>query len=60
MTDTEKILEFDRIKEKLAELACTEKARLQIQELKPSLSELVQIPVERYANSNIIGMCILI
>lgn len=40
MTDTEKILEFDRIKEKLAELACTEKARLQIQELKPSLSEL--------------------
>ena len=26
MTDTEKILEFDRIKEKLAELACTEKA----------------------------------
>ena len=40
MTDTEKILEFDRIKEKLAELACTEKARQQIQELKPSLSEL--------------------
>ncbi|MEA4819898.1 MAG: DNA mismatch repair protein MutS, partial [[Clostridium] scindens] len=36
----EKILEFDRIKEKLAELACTEKARQQIQELKPSLSEL--------------------
>ncbi len=25
MTDTEKILEFDRIKEKLAELACTKK-----------------------------------
>lgn len=40
MTDTEKILEFDRIKEKLAELACTDKARQQIQELKPSLSEL--------------------
>ena len=40
MTDTEKILESDRIKEKLAELACTEKARQQIQELKPSLSEL--------------------
>lgn len=40
MTDTEKILEFDRIKEKLTELACTEKARLQIQELKPCLSEL--------------------
>ena len=40
MTDTEKILEFDRIKEKLAELACTEKARQQIQELKPRLSEL--------------------
>ena len=40
MTDAEKILEFDRIKEKLAELACTDKARQQIQELKPSLSEL--------------------
>lgn len=40
MTNTEQTLEFTKIKEKLSELACTEKAREQIQQLKPYLSEL--------------------
>lgn len=39
MIDTEKILEFDKIKEKLTELACTDKAREEISRLKIYLSE---------------------
>ncbi len=39
MVDTEKILEFDKIKEKLTELACTEKARDEISGLKIYMSE---------------------
>lgn len=39
MIDTEKIIEFDQIKEKLMEHACTEQAKKAIQELKPYLSE---------------------
>ena len=40
MLDTEKILEFDKIKEQLADLACTEGAKGQARELKPYLSEI--------------------
>lgn len=40
MTNTEQTLEFTKIKEKLSELACTEKAREQIRKLQPYLSEL--------------------
>lgn len=39
MTDMEKTLEFDKIKEKLAELAHTDKAKKEIWELKPYLVE---------------------
>lgn len=40
MLDTEKILEFDKIKEQLADLACTEGAKGQARDLKPYLSEI--------------------
>lgn len=40
MLDTEKILEFDKIKNKLSELAYTEKAKLEIKNLAPYLSEM--------------------
>ena len=40
MLDTEKILEFDKIKGKLADLACTERAKEQAEGLKPYLSEI--------------------
>ena len=39
MIDTEKIIEFNQIKEKLMEHACTDQAKKAIQELKPYLSE---------------------
>lgn len=39
MTDTERLLEFHKIKEKLTELACTDKAKEKIQSLTPYLSE---------------------
>lgn len=39
MIDTEKIIEFDKIKEKLMEHACTDKAKKKALELKPYLSE---------------------
>lgn len=39
MTNTEQTLEFDKIKEKLSELACTNRAREQIEQMKPYLSE---------------------
>lgn len=39
MTDSEKVLEFNKIKEKLADLACTEKAKEEIKKLMPYLSE---------------------
>lgn len=40
MIDTEKILEFDKVKKLLTELAYTEHAKEQIQRLEPYLSEL--------------------
>ena len=40
MNQTEKILEFDRIKENWKELALTEWARKEIEETLPCLSEL--------------------
>ena len=40
MLNTEKILEFDKIKNKLSEFAYTEKAKLEIKNLAPYLSEL--------------------
>ena len=39
MIEIEQVLEFYKIKEKLSELALTEKAKQEIQELKPYLSE---------------------
>lgn len=39
MIATEKLLEFDKIKEKLLELACTDRAKDEIRKLKPYLSE---------------------
>ena len=40
MIDVEKILEFNKIKEKLTELAYTEHAKAEIQRLKPYMSEI--------------------
>lgn len=39
MIDTEKTLEFDKVKERLEELASTKKAKQEIRQLKPYLSE---------------------
>lgn len=39
MIDTEKVLEFDKIKEELMEFACTDNAKEEIRQLKPFLSE---------------------
>ncbi len=40
MIDVEKILEFNRIKDKLIEFAYTEHAKIEIQKLKPYMSEI--------------------
>ena len=38
MIETEKLLEFDKIKEKLAEFACTKKGKEESLQLKPYLA----------------------
>ena len=40
MVSTERTLEFDKIKEKLAEFAVTERAKTEIQNLRPFLKEM--------------------